>query len=68
MRRLDSETSIEMVEDGPRDGRPKEVASEDLRNKCIEYISLRKYHITVRSVANWLKIIRDTSCTDSARK
>ena len=68
IRRLDSETSIEMVEDLPRTGRPKDITSEELRQKYLEYISSRIYHVTVRSVANWLKSIRGTGCTDSARK
>ena len=57
-----------MVEDRRRDGRPKEMTSEELRNKCLEYVSSRKYHVTVRTVANWLKSVRGTGCTDSARK
>ena len=68
LRKLDDGNTIEVVEDSNRSGRPIEVTSQEMRDKFLQYLASRQYHVTVRSVHMWLKAERGTGCTDSATK
>ena len=59
---------IEIYEDHARSGRPAEIISEEMKNKFMEFLSSRRYHITIRSITSWLKRTRTTGCNKSSVK
>ena len=48
--RLDSDMHIEMFEDRARSGRPFEIACKDLKHNFFQFLVLKYYYVTIRSV------------------